>query len=269
MSETHVNEQGLPKIDDLSLTLRGFKFFEGLGVEPADAFTALTKWHRFNEGDMIFDQASDGLEAHFVMYGRVRLLTGMDGGEPVTLAEVPAGSVFGELAAIDHLPRSARAIAATDTILGSIDGVVFVSLLEKFPQVAVRMLRRLASIIRSMDVRLANIAVLTPTQRVIAELMRRSEPDVRVPGMWIIPFAPTHAEIASWTGLNKEQVAQTIGILARDALLRRRGGSLVLLDWAALQGMVKPKSTRGTEPPDRPVLPPSAGSENQRAAVAP
>jgi hypothetical protein len=95
-----------------------------------------------------------------------------------------------------------------------------------------------------MDVRLANIAVLTPIQRVIAELMRRAEPDNRVPGMWIIPFAPSHGDIAGWTGLQKDDVAQAIGTLARDALLRRRGGSLVLLDWAALQAMVKPATAR-------------------------
>jgi CRP/FNR family transcriptional regulator, cyclic AMP receptor protein len=233
--------------EDLALTsisLRDTHFFGGLEQEATDAFSAAAKWHRFHEGQMIFDQESDGLEVHFIVRGRVRLLTAMDGGEPVTLAEVCAGDIFGELAAIDGLARSARAVAATDTILGSIPGPVFVDLLERFPKVAARMLMRMAAIIRSMDVRLANIAVLTPVQRVIAELMRRAEPDSRVPGMWIIPFAPSHGDIASWTGLQKENVAQAIGTLARDALLRRRGGSLVLMDWAALQTIVKPANAR-------------------------
>jgi CRP-like cAMP-binding protein len=229
---------------NVPLNLSGFRFFEGLPPETVARFTAAARWQRFTEGEMIFDQESDGLEVHFVVHGRIRLLTGMDGGEPMTLAEVPAGEVFGELAAIDQLPRSARAIAATDSILGSIDGPVFVSLLQGAPDVAVRMLKRMASIIRSMDVRLTNLAALSPMQRVIAELMRRAEPDLRVPGNWIIAYAPTHAEIASWTGLGREDVAQIIGVLARDALLRRRGGSLVLLDWAALQNMVKPESAR-------------------------
>lgn len=233
-----------PTVDVSTLTLRGFRFFEGLPIEVADAFTAVTKWHQYTEGQIVFDQESDSMEVHFVMVGAVKLLTGVDGGEPVTLAEVPQGEVFGELAAIDHLPRSARAVAACDTILGSIGGHEFVHELGEQPKMAVRMLKRLANIIRSMDVRLANIATLNPTQRVIAELMRRAEPDLRVPGMWIIPFAPTHGDIASWTGVDKEIVAQAIGGLARDALLRRRGGSLVLLDWAGLQKIVKPQRTR-------------------------
>lgn len=226
------------------LTLQGIRFFEGCDVDAVQAFSSAATWQRFDEGQMIFDQESDGLEAHFVVQGCVRLMTSVDGGEPVTLAEVTTGDIFGELAAIDHLGRSARALAVTDTILASIHGPIFVNLLEDYPKIAARMLKRLAGIIRSMDVRLTNIAVLTPIQRVIAELMRRAEPDTRVPGMWIIPFAPSHSDIAGWAGLDREQVAQTIGALAREALLRRRGGSLVLMDWAALQAMVKPAHTR-------------------------
>jgi CRP/FNR family transcriptional regulator, cyclic AMP receptor protein len=227
-----------------SVSLRDTHFFGGMDQDVTDAFSAAATWHRFHEGQLIFDQQSDSLEVHFIVRGRVRLLTAVDGGEPVTLAEVGAGDVFGELAAIDGLGRSACAIAATDTILGSIAGPAFIDLLERFPKVAARMLMRMAGIIRSMDVRLAHIAVLTPIQRVIAELMRRAEPDSRVPGMWIIPFAPSHGDIASWTGLQKEDVAQSIGTLARDALVRRRGGTLVLLDWAALQALVKPATAR-------------------------
>lgn len=230
------------------LTLRGVRFFSGVADDAVAAFSAAAGWQRFSDGEMIFDQESDGLDVHFIVHGRVRLLVGVNGGDPVTLAEVTGGDIFGELAAIDQLRRSARAVAVADTILASIPGPVFVALLERFPKVAARMLQRLASIVRSMDVRLANIAVLTPTQRVIAELMRRAEPDSRVPGMWIIPYAPTHGDIASWTGLDKEEVAQTIGALARDALLRRRGGSLVLMDWASLQGMVRPGAARRQDP---------------------
>jgi CRP-like cAMP-binding protein len=234
----------MDELNSEALTLGGARFFEGVPPDVVAEFTSAAVWRFVAEGEVVFDQESDGLDVHFVVQGNIRLLTGVDGGEPVTLAEVSAGELFGELAAIDQLRRSARAVAAQDSLLASIPGPAFVALLEAHPTIAGRMLRRLAGIIRSMDVRLANIAVLTPTQRVIAELMRRAEPDTRVPGTWIIPFAPTHGDLAGWTGIDKEQVAQTIGTLARDALLRRRGGSLVLLDWAALQGLVKPANGR-------------------------
>lgn len=226
------------------LLLRAFKLFEGLPHAVADDFAAAAHWRRHLPEEIVFDQSSDTLEVHFVASGRVRLLSCLDGGETVTLAEVNGGDVFGELAAIDGLPRSARAVAVQDSLIASIPGPHFVELMQRHPQTAVRMLRRLACIIRSMDVRLANMSSLEPPQRVMVELIRLAEPDLRIPGSWIIPFAPSHGEIAGWASVDKEMVARTIGELARDGVLRRRGGSIVFLEWGKLQMMAKPHTGR-------------------------
>jgi len=232
-------------------SLRGFKLFEDLPDEVVDDFSRAANWRRFQADEVIFDQASDTLECHFVFSGRVRLLSCVDGAEAVTLAEVKAGEVFGELAAIDGLPRSAQAVVVIDSVVASIEGPVFVGLLERHPVTAVRMLRRLTRIVRSMDVRLANLSSLDPSQRVMVELIRIAEPDQRVSGSWIIPFAPSHSDLAGWASVGKEVVARTIGELARDGVVRRRGGSIVFLDWQKLQYLVKPKSGRDWD--ERPV----------------
>lgn len=225
-------------------SLRGFKLFDGLASEVAEDFAQAAHWRRYMPDEMVFDQSSDTLEVHFVALGRVRLLSCLDSGDTVTLAVVGSGDVFGELAAIDGLPRSARAVAAEDSLIASIAGHDFVALLESHPETAVRMLRRMACIIRSMDVRLANMSSLEAPQRVMVELIRVAEPDLRVPGTWIIPFAPSHGEIAGWASVDKETVARTIGELARDGVVRRRGGSIIFLDWPKLQMLAKPKSGR-------------------------
>lgn len=227
-----------------SASLRGFRLFDGLPDEVADDYSRAAKWRRFLVDEVIFDQSSDTLEVHFVHSGRVRLLSGVDGAGPVTLAEVKTGEVFGELAAIDGLARSATALVVEDAVVASMEGPVFVELMERYPTIAVRMLRRLAFIIRSMDVRLANMSSLDPSQRVMVELIRIAEPDQRVDGGWIIPFAPSHGEIAGWASVDKEVVARTIGELARDGVLRRRGGSIVFLDWHQLQMRAKAKNPR-------------------------
>lgn len=225
-------------------SLRGFKLFDGMAPDIADRFADAAHWRRYLPDEMVFDQQSDTLEVHFVASGRVRILSCLETGDMVTLAEVNGGDVFGELAAIDGLPRSARAIVVADAVVASIAGSVFVELLTRYPETAVRMLRRLACIVRSMDVRLANMSSLEPEQRVMLELMRIAEPDLRVPGTWIIPFAPSHGEISGWAGVDKEIVARTIGELARDGILRRRGGSIVFLEWSKIQLLAKSRSGR-------------------------
>lgn len=231
-------------------SLRTVKLFDGLEPGIAEDFARAASWRRYLPDEMVFDHGSDSLEVHFIVSGRVRLLSVLDTGETVTLAEVTANDTFGELAAIDGLPRSARAVATDDSLIASIEGPVFVELLQRHPETAVRVLRRMTCIIRSMDVRLANMSSLEPAQRVMVELIRIAEPDPRVPGTWIIPFAPSHSDIAGWASVDKERVAITIGELARDGVLRRRSGTIVFLDWPKLQMLVKPRTGRDWE--DRP-----------------
>lgn len=246
-------------------SLRNFKLFEGLAVEVADEFSAAANWRLYLADEMVFDQKSDTLEVHFVVTGRVRLLSCLDTGDTMTLAEVNGGNVFGELAAIDGLPRSARAIAIEDSQVASIPGSVFVDLLMRYPETAVRMMRRLACIVRSMDVRLANMSSLEPEQRVMLELIRIAEPDLRVPGTWIIPFAPSHGDLSGWAGVDKEIVARTIGELARDGILRRRGGSIIFQEWSKIQLLAKPRSGRDWEGRPKGVRDPDDIAEAQHA----
>jgi hypothetical protein len=52
---------------------------------------------------------------------------------------------------------------------------------------------------------------------------------------WIIRDLPNHKEIADWSGTSREQVAQTIGDLARDGVVRRRSRDLIIQDLPKLQ----------------------------------
>lgn len=245
MISEDVNKRPVPEPFSPHLhSLRGFKLFNDLPDSVVEDFSRAANWRRYLPDEMVFDQSSDTLEVHFVSAGSIRLLACLDTGEAFTLAEVKGGDVFGELAAIDGLPRSARAVATADSLVASISGPDFVELMRHHPEVAVRMLRRLAYIIRSMDVRLANLSSMDPAQRVMVELIRIAEPDQRVPGSWIIPFAPSHGDIAGWAGVDKEVVARAIGELARDGIVRRRGGSILFLDWSKLQGLAKAKNGR-------------------------
>ena len=65
--------------------------FDGLPPEVIERYSAAARYQRYTEGDMIFDQNSEGRDVHFIVLGKVRLLTGVEGGEPMTLAEVPSG----------------------------------------------------------------------------------------------------------------------------------------------------------------------------------
>jgi CRP-like cAMP-binding protein len=218
--------------------LASFELFQGIPPESVREIEERCTWHQFASGEQVFDRDNDTLEVYFVIEGAVRILTQSKERE-VALADVLAGNYFGELAAIDGRERSARVVAMRDSVLASLGHVDFLEFIGRFPQVGLRVLERLARIIRNLDQRVTQLSTQNESQRIYAELVRLAEPDPARSDGWHIPSMPNHKEIASWAGTSREQVAQAIGELARDGIVRRKTMGLVISDWERLQLMAR------------------------------
>jgi CRP-like cAMP-binding protein len=218
--------------------LDGVELFAGVAPDALREIERRCRWERFSAGEQVFDRDNDTLDVYFVIEGSVRILTQAQGRE-VALADVLAGNYFGELAAIDGLKRSARVVASRDCVLASLDGAPFVDCMRQFPEIAIRVLTRLARVVRALDQRVTQLSTQNESQRIYGELIRLAQPDPRRPEGWYIPDMPNHKEIASWAGTSREAVAQAIGELARHGVVRRRTMGLVICDWSRLQLMAK------------------------------
>lgn len=70
----------------------------------------------YEPGELIFSEGEIGKALYVILDGSVTL-TKKGKGDPIVLAELTAGSYFGELALIDQLPRFATAFAQQRTTL--------------------------------------------------------------------------------------------------------------------------------------------------------
>jgi CRP/FNR family cyclic AMP-dependent transcriptional regulator len=98
------------------------------------------------EGSLIVDQGQTGREAFVILSGEVTIKR--SGRKVATLG---AGDVVGELSLLDHGPRTASAICATDCTLLVIDQRRFIGVLNDVPSIAYKLMGVLASRIRQMD----------------------------------------------------------------------------------------------------------------------
>jgi putative ABC transport system ATP-binding protein len=73
----------------------------------------------YKAGETIFTQGSMGSRIDIVESGKVQIFRELVGGGRELLAERGPGDFFGEMGPLFHLPRSATAIAQTDTVLRS------------------------------------------------------------------------------------------------------------------------------------------------------
>ncbi|HSH40941.1 MAG TPA: cyclic nucleotide-binding domain-containing protein [Arenicellales bacterium] len=97
---------------------------------------------KFKAGETIFEEGEQGDAMYVIMDGRVRIVR-RGGREPVVLATLEPGAFFGEMAVVDRTPRTASAVAFTDSTVLAIDGSRLEALLEQRPDLGARMIRTL------------------------------------------------------------------------------------------------------------------------------
>ncbi len=214
--------------DRLPSSLRHSKLFGALDTPVFDAVAAVLRMQSFEAGSTIFAQLDTSHDVDFVTEGRVRVTLYSRSGKEVTFRDLGMGDMFGELAALDGEPRSAHVIALTPVTIASMSNADFHRLLRQHPDFALLVLKKLSNLVRALSERVYQFSTPVPT-RICAEILRRAtEASIADNVARIVP-APKHAEIASCINTHREAVSRTMSELARQGILRRAHGELMVL----------------------------------------
>jgi CRP/FNR family transcriptional regulator, cyclic AMP receptor protein len=108
-----------------------------------ELFRHTDNWLGFEAGKTIFSEGEHGDRMYVVVEGEVEILSG---GKRIEVAD--AGTVIGELALIDHGPRSATAIARTAVRLVPIDPKHFQRMVQQTPFFALQVMSIMAERLR-------------------------------------------------------------------------------------------------------------------------
>ena len=103
----------------------------------------------FKAGDIIFRQGDPAEELFVIKSGQVEIRLGNR-----VLHTVPELGIFGEMALIDHSPRSATAVARTDVTLVPVGEKQFLFLVSRTPHFALNVMRTLAQRLRTTNMAL-------------------------------------------------------------------------------------------------------------------
>ncbi len=220
-------------------TLDGIPVFQVLDEDEREKVRSLCRWRQCRAGDVIFEAGSPSDEVFFICAGSFHIVDFSQAGREVNFATMRAGDLFGELAAIDGQPRSACVVAEENSLLAVLPSRHFLALLRDNAEFTFLLLKRLASMVRTGDVRVMELSTLGAAKRIYAELLRMAVPDAATPGLWIIRPLPPLREIASRVGTTRETVARTLGQLYPTGLIRRKGRNLYLMDRAKFEQALK------------------------------
>ena len=191
-------------------------------------FETRVRWRHFSPGEILVDFDDPSRDVFFLCSGDVRVLIRTRSGKEVILGEMKPGSLFGELAALDGVKRSANVTALTRGEVCVMSSPVFLEIVFAAPTVAGRVFRLLTSRVRELDTRLMEQTVLDLKHRLYAELLRLSVPRSGHEGERVVSPPPFHHVLAARIGCRREQVTREFTVMAQEDLIERRRGALVL-----------------------------------------
>jgi CRP/FNR family transcriptional regulator, cyclic AMP receptor protein len=196
-------------------------------------------WRTFRRDETVVERDTEHRDVFFLASGSVRIMNFSLSSRPVAYATLSSGEYFGEMSAIDNAPRSATVVADEKCEVASLSQARFTELMERHPQIAVAVMSRLASIVRSCDERIMDLATLGAMQRVILDLYRMAKPDTITANSWLVYPCPAQREIAGRASTTRETVARVFSQLQESGQIRRKGRSLYLSDKDTLATLAK------------------------------
>ena len=218
--------------------LKGMTLFAGITDAELEALARDFTPHRFQHGEVIFHQGDPGQMLYLIQSGHVRIFVMGEEGQETSVTLCGPGDIFGELAVIDGLPRSASAAALEDTVVLTLSRDRLREHMRRAPQLALNFMRALSVRLRSSTQQVETLTFLGVPGRLARQLLGLArdygvvEPDgVR------IDTTLTQSDLASLIGATRESINKAMGSLRRQGLVITRGNSIVIVDPDALREM--------------------------------
>jgi CRP/FNR family cyclic AMP-dependent transcriptional regulator len=212
-------------------------FFDGLPESVVERATShiVSRQHPANQ--VILLENDWGSSVYFILEGWVKIRTYNLDGKEVTLNILGKGELFGEMAALDEVPRSTDVITLAPALIGNMPAQDFAHLINVEPQAGIRLSKLMARRLRQVNRRL-RLRESDSTSRVADILLFLAEGQGKTVETGIeIPNLP-HRELSSLSGLARETVTRVLSKLEKKGLIVREREILRIPDMYALEKLM-------------------------------
>jgi len=128
----------------------------------------------FAANTILFEEGDPGTEMYVIHEGHVRLTRGK-GTVETTLAVLPPGEFFGEMAIVTSQPRSATATVVEPAKLLVLDSGTFESMVRNNAEIALRIIRKMATRLQAANNQIDILLRTEPNHRVVFALRLQAE----------------------------------------------------------------------------------------------
>ena len=180
------------------VALQNSQLFCHLGNEDLQALRAAAQERIFSRGSEIFKEGDAGDGVYLVKSGLVQISGVIGDNVRHVFAHIGPGDVFGEMAILEDKPRSATVVAAEDTAVYFIPRGVMLALVERSPQISLKLLREISSRLREFNRQYVREVLQAERVAVVGKFARSIIHDLKNP-LSIISLSTEIADLATTT----------------------------------------------------------------------
>lgn len=216
-------------------SLAAADLFLGLPISVLEIVAAAARPRRVRPGTRIFNQGDEGVRAHVVIEGGVRISqSGSDGGQ-VVIRFVGPGDMFGTVALFTDRRYPADATALGETGEGSWSEAELLDLMTRYPQIAINAIRIIGRRLQEMQNRTRELATQRAEQRIARTLMRLArQSGYSTTAGTAIPFPLRRKDVADVAGTTLYTASRILTGWQRAGLLASHRRRLTIRDASEL-----------------------------------
>lgn len=211
--------------------LRRSFIFKELAPDLLERLAQLTTVRHLDRGAVLFQQGDEGSALYAVVEGLVRISIADRAGKEYILGLMEAGDVFGEIALLDGLPRTASATATEATVLLVIDRAEFLTVVERQPRIARHLIELLCERLRSNTTRLGEFAFSDLRSRLARTIDSLAVAHGEHTGDGVrIALKLSQSELSHMLGVTREAINKQFKAWSTAGMVRLDGGRIVIID---------------------------------------
>ena len=186
---------------------------------------------------MIFARGDSGTALFAIASGTVKISAPSADGKGAVFNLISEGAIFGEIAVLDGLPRTADATALTDCELMVIERRDFISLIHERAEFAVKLIEVLCRRLRHTTGQLEDVMFLDLPGRLAKALLQSAEGAAPAPGGNSVgkKIVLTQRNLSEMIGMSRESTNKQLRAWEKQKLIELQRGGIVILAPAALE----------------------------------
>jgi CRP/FNR family transcriptional regulator, cyclic AMP receptor protein len=232
-------DASLKMFEQPSKDYRANRIFRHMTRAEIDALAPSIEFRTYGKGEMIVQRRDEDGGVYLLLDGVLLANQYARSGREVGYRRITPGGYFGEISAIDGLPRSVNIVALEEARIARLPQALVRRLFEDSPRFMRALLEDMAGLTRSLTDRLFELTAVSVACRVDIEILRLASATSADGQTGVIHPCPTHAELAALMGSQREPVTRELNRLAGLDIVRQSGRTLHVLDLPALAAEIE------------------------------